>query len=99
MEAASKIDALIAEKVMNLPPCSVTPGDGHRCVGNPPAYSTDIAAAWEVAEKARAIKLENREPDGLKGWRCSYNGFLGVGDTAPLAICQAALKATEERAK
>lgn len=112
MEAGRELDALVAEKVMGLHvewrnglPMwvgKVLPGSpyvledglyGHTIE----SYSTEIAAAWKVGEKARAIRLENREPDSLKGWRCSYNGFLGTGETAPLAICRAALEAIEER--
>lgn len=61
------------------------------------SYSTDIAAAWEVVEKLRMFVL----PFGKTDW-CSTNtrnfrgAFenIGVADTAPLAICRAALLAT-----
>lgn len=76
-------------------------------------YSTDIAAAWEVAEK---IKFGSRKVNS-DGWEvkdtfhlryndpewCAGHLFAGwnhypaenwsVGDTAPHAICLAALKA------
>ena len=62
-------------------------------------YSTDIAAAWEVVEKLKAdgfsLMAEWDDHDGM--W---YFGFsnassykAGEADTAPHAICLAALKA------
>lgn len=73
---------------------------------NAPAYSTDIAAAWQVV-----VALLNRTPqrdlhlqhlDGI-GWgvSCCFNKTEGGWDgwvyanTAPLSICLAALKAVE----
>jgi hypothetical protein len=58
-----------------------------------PQYSSDIAAAWEVVEKMKAFSLGQRV-DG--SWQCWW--WQGVhmgahGETAPLAICRAALKA------
>jgi hypothetical protein len=76
-----------------------------------PAYSTDIAAAWEVVEKVwatlpktgygtfRAL-LHRRDPDGR--WICEFapnahgdwrTHATAEADTAPLAICLAALRA------
>lgn len=69
-----------------------------------PFYSTDIAAAWEVVEKLRdtwAIELHGR--DGA--WSCLVEEgdevtahFIAIAeaDTAPLAICLAALKVVEK---
>ena len=67
-------------------------------------YSTDIAAAWEVVEKVNLL-----EPYGdtlwkdQRGWVFGVHDVDGAGyayedvtviaDTAPLAICRAALKA------
>ena len=70
--------------------------------------STDIAAAWEVVEKVR--EHFNFELDGDDVWqvwfrpfrmRDGYRVYYGIavsdsGDTAPLAICLAALKAVAE---
>lgn len=70
-------------------------------------YSCDIAAAWEVVETLRAggvysltlhtedngwrflINCTRKHPCGHETW----NTVDGVADTAPLAICLAALKA------
>jgi hypothetical protein len=70
-----------------------------------PKYSTDISAAWEVAEK-----LAEDWADFAIGttsyttpqWSASW-GFDGYGwdseeaETAPLAICRAALSASLDR--
>ena len=69
-------------------------------------YSTSIAAAWEVVEKLRVkfplVKVESR-PN--QRWQCevyfpnpsgglpSPDIAIEEADTAPLAICRAALKA------
>lgn len=59
--------------------------------------SQDIVAAWEVLEKVQEIgSLQNF---GGFGWRCEihtttpgYHDCAGEADTAPLAICRAALR-------
>ena len=64
-----------------------------------PRYSTDIAAAWEVVEKMQSFDLEMEYPGE---WRAS--AMLAGSDwgqtisdqTAPLAICRAALLAVME---
>lgn len=66
-------------------------------------YSTDIAAAWLVVEKLRdsdqleSIALGNWEDSRWTKWvvtlRCFADDQDGRGETAPLAICRAALKA------
>jgi hypothetical protein len=67
-----------------------------------PHYSTDIAAAWEVLEKfaekdghhSPAITSAFVGEGKAKGWCVSLGGVHSVfGDTAPRAICLAALKA------
>ena len=72
-------------------------------------YSTNIAAAWEVVEKLRQqyplTKLVAK-PHGPAAWQCEFfyssdgrltlpacDIHLAEADTAPLAICLAALKA------
>lgn len=103
-EQHRKLDALVAEKVMN----GKTPGDWHP--------STDIADAWEVVE---ATSLRYREGlfgvnvcrtaagnpaysydatiyeriYGKDGWATDDYKFCAHAPTAPLAICLAALKA------
>ncbi|GAA4391673.1 BC1872 family protein [Hymenobacter koreensis] len=65
-----------------------------------PHYSTDIAAAWEVFEKATAnIKEKGEELPTLfasyrGGWVCMHGNCAGDGETAPLAICHYALAIT-----
>lgn len=61
-----------------------------------PYYSADISAAWEVVEK---LYTENFCLDRVAGdYRCNF-GLIDeypewdLADTAPLAICLAALKA------
>lgn len=75
------------------------------CVAQP--YSTDIAAAWEVVEKLDLFG--KRDMFIYKNWRGKYSidetVDAGMGtrdiaiaeaDTAPQAICLAALKAVGE---
>jgi hypothetical protein len=83
--------------------------DVESCRLPPRPYSTDIAAAWEVLEKLIAMGgypelsriFGGHEADW---WRCEvrYAHASGVGrllyeaaETAPLAICRAALTATD----
>lgn len=79
--------------------------DGIRDVDNYPCYSDDIAAAWEVVEKLRyeySITVETtrtRRQEILAGFFVpnSYKPTArAVADTAPLAICRAALLAAME---
>lgn len=67
-----------------------------------PHYSTDIAAAWKVVEK---FSFDLKDWNGCgeedyRGYTCKlYDGRTQVeetADTAPLAICLAALKAVEK---
>ena len=59
-----------------------------------PYYSTSIAAAWELV-----IKLDKYVFAVSRSYRGWYGDFsleethIGLADTAPLAICRAALKA------
>lgn len=103
-----EIDALVAEKVMGCSVtrvgycgCSGSPHTDDE--GYPLAHSTSIEAAWEVVEK-----LKNRKPltvfnlttDG-RDYIASFYTYRGGpkadcaydrADTAPMAICLAALK-------
>lgn len=137
LPAGEALDALVAERVMHLPPeqwrsrCYVERHsfdnyefdgtDEHgwcytcrECVGAvggkvPPRFSTDIAAAWTVVEHLTAstggligygFQLTDCRP-GL-GWLADFQaptrGNRGPGETAPLAICRAALLTTLEPA-
>ncbi len=69
-----------------------------------PAYSTDIAAAWLVVEELRARGIWLEELSGRYetsyragfSWRDPERGVRyqqAMADTAPLAICRAALEA------
>ncbi len=66
-----------------------------------PRYSTDMAAAWLVVEHLRARKIRLSIYEELDGGGY-YAMFIGAGngvarsaDTAPEAICRAALAAME----
>lgn len=96
-----KIDTLVAEHVMSL---ELRDGlvdmseelNSKGCWREPKPYSTDIAAAWEVLEKYLAegndIELMYCKEYGC--WNaCLVDIAAENGDTAPLAICLAALKA------
>lgn len=105
-----ELDALVAEKVMGLDvrasDCDGDDGcDGYfpgRSPehGGPPAYSTDIAAAWEVVEKLHdrgAVLRLDAGPGGSTLAAFEIVGHPGScgssGTTAPLAIVLAALLA------
>ena len=71
-------------------PCQCYP------VGNPHHYSTDIAAAWEVFEWLAAKTGWCLGRDIQSGWVVDDRPFYDDttwAETAPLAICLAALKA------
>jgi len=67
-----------------------------------PRYSSMIQEAWKVADHLRSRSqfvavLSGMGPQGVQPWICKINrdgGFLEErADTAPVAICLAALKA------
>lgn len=66
---------------------------------NGPDYSTDIAAAWEVVEEVwvdARFNLEWHRGTWVAGEYDHHEGvfvYEAEADTAPLAICRAALKA------
>lgn len=109
MEAGREMDALVSEKVMEREVSSywVSGVDikyeslknhlGRRLAH----YSTDIAAAWEVVEKLHLIIGESVGSDGSH-WYCTdkwddQEATVEVcADSAPLAICRAALMAQKE---
>jgi hypothetical protein len=66
-----------------------------------PRYSTMIQEAWKVADRLRGetqfvAVISGKGPQGVQPWICKVNregSFLEErADTAPLAICLAALK-------
>jgi hypothetical protein len=78
---------------------------GRSLIERVPFYSTDIAAAFEVVEKMHyeefGCEIWMPNTDGLryryqaKFYPDAGRAFVGEGDTAPLAICRAALRAME----
>lgn len=60
-----------------------------------PPYTTDIGAAWQVIETlaARGVSLDMQYRVFTAEWELNVGGALGYGETAPLAICRAALEA------
>ena len=111
-EAGRELDAEVAEKVFGLIPCQ---GDFHRdgyalpCHATPehptqggetPCYSTDISAAFTVADALIARGLYfcvECSLIGVKQKRREWNAWAHDQNvnapTAPLAICLAALSA------
>lgn len=93
-----EIDALVAEKVMalsNIKSCEsglVYSHDGY----HPflvPRYSECIAAAWEVVEKLKFWTMHRWESCTRFIVNTDTETFEAIEETAPLAICKAALKA------
>jgi hypothetical protein len=65
-------------------------------------YSTSISAAWEVVEKLQEFSFELIYLDGKMHWEATFaplhlNETRAIAETAPLAICKAALKAVDVR--
>lgn len=101
-----EIDHAVAEHVMGIyfkkDPDDETPGILKSMCEH---YSTDIAAAWLVAEKLVQEKIyfeihppldigEQWSVTGYDGYNAERNSNAdGEADTAPMAICLAALKA------
>ena len=104
-EAGRCLDAWVAEKVFGRPP---TREDWTYCLWKTDCqlaesncfFSTEIAAAWEVWARMRRdwCEMEWLAGDyrvrfgvGARAQDMTYHS--GTADTAPLAICRAALKA------
>lgn len=73
------------------------------CTQQLPKYSTEIEAAWKVQEKWRGMTLSDH---GRSGWQCTFRAVMpherdvsADADTAPLAICLAALRLVQELRK
>jgi len=108
MQAGRETDALIwlslNDKPLNILMCRHVDGDIQPHAGypvghiSPPHYSTDIGAAWEVVEKMRKIKRPVDIYSSVNGWIANFDYMdIALGETAPLAICRAALLAVMER--
>jgi len=109
--AGRELDALVADKVMQqyvdtgvmyMAPCP----DTDCCDGVPvPEYSTDLTAAWTVVERLKYFVLRRNQDSWTVEYRDCGNPMdhfvvdkccaSVTADTAPLAICLAALKAVE----
>jgi len=66
----------------------------------PPAYSTNIAAAWQVFEKVGAMmvgRMGDRYSCMIPGDASRYESWQEEGATPAEAICRAALKAVAHR--
>jgi hypothetical protein len=105
MQAGREMDALVAEKVMELPkdlisthgPLFYTRKNGTQVkIKEIQYYSTEIAAAWEVVEKLRETGKHFFIRDtGNNEILVKFSYLYGTGtiaNTVPLAICRAALK-------
>jgi hypothetical protein len=97
MKAGTKINQLVWWKVFDMEP--MPPNNNMLLL---PDYSIDISAAWDVVDKILktfpADDIELRTT--IRGWICII-GSIGVdyksnAETAPLAICRAALIAVME---
>lgn len=109
LKAGRELDALIAEKVMGLTVewwngevYSITVEEGHeRSSSHVLPYSDNIAAAWEVVEKLDNRNVVAKEMGVLRftinryddGYTARFFSVGATADTAPLAICLAALQA------
>lgn len=59
-------------------------------------YSTEIAVAWAVVRDIRSRKLSfSLSSDSQGGWTAWVDGRPAAGPTEELAICRAALLATQ----
>ena len=104
MNPGHELDALIAEKVMGIPRQWSEAASTWRPEALP-RYSTDIAAAFEVAAKLEeqefALQLWHSEKNDIPGWYAHFTGKYWIssgyegekGETAAHAICLAALTA------
>jgi len=102
MSSGREMDALIAERVLGLKVDYEFEGFGGLRVpslvdkydewGYLPDYSTDISAVWQVIEKLKEHKpLLNYDPYSKKWYMCFNGAPFYSAETAPLAICRAAL--------
>lgn len=100
--AGRELDALVAEKVMgfevtNYEPIGIRKGGWILPIPN---YSTEIKDAWEVVEKLNLFEkylLAKSDVNWCIGGDFSRElsfeeQAIASGNTAPLAICRAALK-------
>ena len=108
MKPGRELDTQVAERVMHWKTFAGEPGYGRKpeklisLILDPiPHYSTDIAAAWTIVDKFSG-SFWMAGPHALYGcddwndtdqWLVSIRGPHVLAETAPLAICRAALQA------
>ena len=68
------------------------PVPNHHAI-DPPDYTGSIREAWDVVKEYNDISLWCDSNNGGV-WVCEIKGEYGEAETAPLAICRAALLAT-----
>ena len=109
MKAGRELDVLIAQKVMKLivnlaiGACEYIDNDGLYEI---PHYSTCIQDAWKVVEKLTQewrfrLTHDFKRPNDERPYRAAFckwgtKAHRAYADTAPLAICLAALKAVQK---
>lgn len=110
MATGRELDALVAEKVMGCGGGEYGENCQRTDCSHVRDYSTSIAAAWEVVARLERVPigLSSRMGDS---WRLvkTFHGPMRLdvmtpggivegpeADTAPLAICRAALKAVQK---
>lgn len=66
--------------------------NGELSLQSHPYYSTDIAAAWDIMAQMQATHEFSIEQKG-SGWKAHFDADWAGSESAPLAICLAALRA------
>jgi hypothetical protein len=106
-QAGRELDTLVAEKVMGwrrkeepsdiwcLSPPWVTRHGALVPFSQTPGYSTEIDAAWQVIEAMQAYCCDFTLEKAGSAWYAEFIVGSAGADTAPLAICLAALAAVE----
>ena len=97
MDAGEKMDKLISLRIVSKQLPASTWRNGRTVfmemvndeLRDIPSYSTDIKAAWEVMEALPSPAVWKT----YDKWECLLDAHYGcaIEDTAPLAICRAAL--------
>lgn len=104
LEAGRKLDALVAEKVMGFSDVHehiYSSGEKqwvHGDFRSLPRFSTDISDAWKVVEKfiEGEFPIDCELHTTVMGWYCDLGDGSANAETAPLAICRAALNNNPE---
>ena len=101
LKAGLELDAFMAANVMEWPAWKLDVGTVIDGISYPWHPSSDIAAAFQVAEEVQAITgffdLWKRSDGESSWWAADFTCEGGTAaQTAPLAICLAAKKAVEK---